>query len=60
MKKLIILAIMGVGAITFTGCAEREPVSSSTTTTEESSVHRPAVEATTTTETTHSVQPAGY
>jgi len=60
MKKLIILAAMGLGVITFTGCADREPVTS-TTTTEETSVHRrPAVEATTTTETTHAVQPAGY
>ncbi len=58
MKKLIILAIASAGILSFTGCADREP-QSTTTTTEETTVHRPDVNATTTTE-TQSVRPAAY
>ncbi|MGB8352852.1 MAG: hypothetical protein WCD79_03110 [Chthoniobacteraceae bacterium] len=50
MKKLIILAIASAGILSFTGCADREP-QSTTTTTEETTVHRPVGETTTTTET---------
>ena len=58
MKKLIILAIASAGILSFTGCADREP-QSTTTTTEETTVHRPVGETTTTTE-TQAVRPAAY
>ena len=56
MKKIIIRAIASAGILSFTGCAEHEP-QTTTTTTEETTVHRPDVNATTTTE-TQSVRPA--
>ena len=56
MKKIVIIVIASAGILSFTGCADREP-QSTTTTTEETTVHRPDVNATTTTE-TQAVRPA--
>jgi len=56
MKNLIYATIAASALILMAGCAD-EPRHTSTTTTEETVVHRPVAPVTTTTETTRSVQP---